>query len=106
MGVIAVLELDGRPVRLADPAGGTSNAAGDFDSLIPSAESRFSVLSKVDPYGDTQVARSDLAALGAELDLLVTEVSGGAELHGLLRLRALVEAARDAPAGVLRFIGD
>jgi len=55
MGVIAVLEIDGRPVRLADPAGGTFNAAGDFDSLIPSAESRFSVLSKVDPYGDLRL---------------------------------------------------
>jgi hypothetical protein len=106
MGVIAVLEIEDRPVRLPDPSGGTFNAAGDFDSLIPFAESKFSVLSKVDPYGDTQVARSDLAALRAEIDLLVKEVSGSAERHGLLRLRALVDAARDEPAGVLRFIGD
>jgi hypothetical protein len=49
MGVCAELIVRGRAVVLSDPAGGTFNAASDFDRLLPVAGRFFPVLAGIDP---------------------------------------------------------
>jgi hypothetical protein len=41
MGVRAELKVRGRPVTFADPSGGTFDAAGDFDHLVPAPMETF-----------------------------------------------------------------
>jgi hypothetical protein len=63
MGVYAVLEVRGRVVSVTDPSGGTCNAAGDFDRLLPVTDAALPVLSRVDPHGERRIPHADLAAV-------------------------------------------
>jgi hypothetical protein len=89
MGVCAELRVRGRAVVLSDPAGGTFNAAGDFDRLLPVSGKSFPILARIDLYGTVTVLSRDMAALVTEADLLLEQAQSGPERRGLLRLRAL-----------------
>jgi len=104
MDVRAELMANGRTVTLPDPSGGTFNAAGDLDRLLPVSGKTFPVLARVDPYGDATVASSDLVALASEVALLLKQAKQDPERHGLLRLQALALAGRGKPDAVIRFI--
>jgi hypothetical protein len=106
MGVHAELLVRGRPVVLTDPSGGTFNAAGDFDRLLPVSGTSFPILARVDPYGTVVVLGGDKAALVTEADLLLEQARTGPERRGLLRLRALAVAGQAEAGGVLQFTGD
>jgi hypothetical protein len=97
---------NGQAVTLADPSGGTFNAACDFDRLLPVSGKTFPVLARVDPYGDAIVASSDLVALASEVGLLLKQAKQGPERRGLLRLQTLALAGCGEPDAVIRFIGD
>jgi len=54
MGIHAELVLAGERVRrLPDPDGGSFDAAGDFDRLVPPTGHAFALLGRVDPHGET-----------------------------------------------------
>jgi hypothetical protein len=103
--IVAVLrdEHGNQQRGLPDPSGGTFDAAGDFDRLIPSDEGDCRLISYVDRYGDTMFNREQMADLLADLDQLRpnTEI----EERGLARLRRLAEECRDGVHLYLWFIG-
>jgi hypothetical protein len=98
--------MRGQVLVLADPSGGTFNAAGDFDRLLPVPGDDFPVLARVEPYSDVVISGTDLAALAFEAARLLKLADTGPEQRGLLRLRALAVAGQDEPDAELWFIGD
>jgi len=106
MGITAELRVHGRAVTLADPSGGTFNAAGDFDRLLPVTGDAFPVLARIDPFSDVVVLGTDLAALAAEAAQLLKRASDGPERRGLLRLRIMALAGQGQTGAELWFAGD
>jgi len=106
MGVRAQLKVRGQPLILADPSGGTFEAAGDFDRLLPASAANFPVLARVDPFGRTVISGADLAALAHEAGELLGQAVEGPEGRGLLRLRALALAGQDDPGAEMCLLGD
>jgi hypothetical protein len=106
MGIYAELKVCGRVVVLADPSGGTFNAAGDFDRLLPVPKDAFPVLARLEPYRNVVIPDTDLMALASEVARLLKRADAGPEHRGLLRLRALAVAGQGEPGAELRFVGD
>jgi hypothetical protein len=106
MGVYAVLEVHGQVVTVTDPSGGTCNAAGDFDRLLPVTDAGLPILSRIDPCGELRVPHADLDAVSTEAGILLGRAANGLERRGLLRLRALVSVGRSEPGAELLFVGD
>jgi hypothetical protein len=106
MGIQVELRLAGELVRaLPDPAGGSFDAAGDFDRLVPSRASECPLLGGVDPHGETCLDAAEMPALVAEIDLILRHARPGAEHRGLLRLRTMaLHCAQEQ--GSLVFSGD
>jgi hypothetical protein len=93
-------------MSVSDPSGGTCNAAGDFDRLIPVADAGLPILSRIDPYGELRVPHADLDAVSAEAGILMDRANNDLERRGLRRLRALASAGRAEPGAELLFVGD
>lgn len=106
MGLRAQLRIRGQPITLADPSGGTFEAAGDFDRLLPAPTEDFPVLRRLDPFGKTVISGADLAALAREAGQMLSHTVEGPERRGLLRLRALALAGQDGPGAEVCFLGD
>lgn len=106
MGIQVELRLAGRRVQaLPDPAGGSFDAAGDFNRLVPSGDAALALLSEVDRHGETCLGPGQMEPLIAEIDLLLEQARPGSEYRGLTRLRVMaLRCARDR--GELIFIGD
>jgi hypothetical protein len=106
MGIQAELVLAGERVRgLPDPDGGSFDAAGDFDRLVPPRGNAFALLGRVDPHGETWLGYGEMEQLIAEINLLLCDAMPGPEYRGLMRLRVL--AFRVAHEhGKLGFLGD
>ena len=103
---VRLLDDQGHPqLGLPDPAGGTFDAAGDFDRLLELRD-ELRVWSGVDPYAETRVTGSDATALLGELDHLDNAAHGGPERRGLARLRVMAERCRDDDRLALLFVGD
>lgn len=101
MGVRVILEFDGDVVTLPDPACGASNAAGDFDRLLPFA-SALPLRSRIDEHGDVEFSSSELDSVRDEASSLLDLARDGAR-RGLMRLVAL--ASHDSPrTGPLRLL--
>lgn len=75
-------------VTLPDPAGGASNAAGDFDRLLLFA-SALPLRSRIDEHGDVEFSSSELDSVRDEASSLMDLARDGAERRGLMRLVAL-----------------
>jgi hypothetical protein len=106
MGIQVELRVAGERIRaLADPGGGSFDAAGDFDRLIPPTDSAFSLLGEVDPHGETRLGVRDMAALVAEIDRLLRQARPGPEYRGLMRLRTMALCCSQE-LGELVFVGD
>jgi hypothetical protein len=105
MGVRAILEFDGDVVTLPDPAGGTFNAAGDFDRLLRFA-SALPLLSRIDEHGDVEFSYSELGSVRDEASSLLDLARDGAERRGLMRLVALASHGIRLPTSILRVAGD
>lgn len=109
MGVIVVLRRSsGEDVRgLPDPAGGTFDAAGDFDRwLSPPVDSELRALSLVDADGTTTLGSGQVALLLADVAHLLASDLKPTERRGLERLRALAERCAGDEELSLWFIGD
>lgn len=106
-------DRDGRPVRqLPDPAGGTFDAAGDFDRFIDDAYfgypegPRFSFLQSVDPYDDTEMSADAMPVLLHDLALAIPLAKEGPEKRGLLRLKVMAEFCAAHEGSSLLWRGD
>ncbi|MFI5732184.1 hypothetical protein ACIA49_18820 [Kribbella sp. NPDC051587] len=97
---------DGRAMRLPDPAGGTFDAAGDFDELLPADPAGYPLLSRVDSFGETVFVPADMDELLREIDRLLPTSHPGPQRRGLLRLRALAARCERSPGSIIRFVGD
>ena len=108
MGICAVLkgETGDRLRDLADPAGGTFEAAGDFDRVLPDADASFTLLRYIDRYGDTVFNTLQMPDLLADLDRLALMELTPVERRGLDRLRVMAERCRAEAHLYLWFIGD
>lgn len=102
----AVITLDGQVVRgIADPTGGTCDAAGDLDRLIPTNSG--GLLDEVDPHGDTSFGAWHTSRILAEVAALLNRTDlSGTEQRGLLRLQALAEYVVGDAQRSLCFRGD
>lgn len=106
MGTQVELQLAGEQVRaLQDPTGGFFDSAGDFDRLLRHQAGGSSLLSSVDPYGETRLGHREMQKLITEIDLLHEQATPGPERRGLVRLRTLAVLCGDQH-GQLLFIGD
>jgi hypothetical protein len=107
MGVDAVLRVHGqRVVGLPDPTGGTFDAAGDFDWLLPLNQDAYPVLSRIDLEGVADFGPSDMAAIVGEVERALTLASPGPKRRGVLRLQALAAHESATPGASLRVTGD
>jgi hypothetical protein len=105
VGVTVTLEVDGHVVTLPDPSGGTFNAAGDFDRLLPSATA-LPMLSRIDEHGDVRFSASELRSVCREASRLLTLARDGPERRGVMRLLALATYGSQVPRSALRIVGD
>jgi hypothetical protein len=104
----------GEAVRdLSDPAGGSFDAAGDFDRLLPQFGGRprppsvgYKLFQYVDPYGNTVFNRPQMADLLDDIGRASRLEMTSRERRGLERLRVMAEGARDSVHLYLWFIGD
>lgn len=101
-----ITTLDGEVVRgIADPTGGTCDAAGDLDRLIPTNSGGF--LDEVNPHGDVSFGAWHTKRILAEVAALLDRIDlSGTEQRGLLRLRALAEYVVEGAHRSLCFRGD
>jgi hypothetical protein len=107
MGVDAVLHVNGqRVVGLPDPSGGTFDAAGDFDRLLPLSKGAYPVLSRIDPDGVADFGPPDMAAIVREVESALALTSTDRERRGLLRMKALAVYGSLTPGALLRVTGD
>ncbi len=108
VGVVVVLEADGHNVTVADPSGGTCDAAGDFDRLLPLDAEAYPIpiLGRIHPWAQFAYDARDMAAMVPEIDQLLAAARVGVERRGLLRLRALALHGQDQPGSRLLIIGD
>ena len=100
------MEVGGSTMTVADPSGGTCDAAGDFDRLLPLDAEDYPVLSRIDPHGDVELGTSAVRAALPEIDRLLAAARDGIERRGVLRLHALATQGSRIPASRLTFIGD
>jgi hypothetical protein len=107
MGVCAVVvDREGRHVRgLTAPAGGTFDAAGDFDRLLDRVPAAV-IWSSIDPHADTVLTQAQAAALLRELPGVAELAEHGPERRGLTRLAILAALCESDVTVTLRFIGD
>jgi hypothetical protein len=90
---------------LPDPFGGTFNASGDFDRLVPNTNAI--LLRYVDQYGDTAFNHLQMEDLLRDLRRLTyRDDLKPTERRGLDRLRVMAERCRDESHLYLWFIGD
>ncbi len=102
-----VLRVGGDPVvGLPDPTGGTFDAAGDFDRLLPLAPDAFPVLSRIDPEGVAEFGPSEMAAIVDEANRALALAVAGPERRGVLSLQALAAHGTRIPLATLRITGD
>lgn len=108
MGVEAYLRTEsGEAIRgLPDPAGGTFDAAGDFERLIPYEDRSFRLLCYVNPYGDTVFNTVQMEDLLGDLERLAALNPKPIEKRGLDRLRVISERCRSEPHEYVWFVGD
>jgi hypothetical protein len=89
---------DGTLIRgLADPAGGTFDAAGDFDPLIGRGAG-YRLLQAVDPGGGEYGAVFDAAQMDdllSDIDLAMSRAALPVEQRGLQRLRVMAVRCRE-----------
>jgi len=109
VGICVVLEsLTGELVNdLPDPAGGTFDAAGDFDRLLEAPDLVGAMpWSLLDPMGEVFLDRSQMRALLEQLATVSATARPGPEARGLTRLVTLAVRCRDHEGLRLRASGD
>ena len=103
---VELLDEMGGPVReTPDPAGGTFNAAGDFDTLLD-LPGPWQMWSGIDRYADTDLDHTQAALLLADLTRIRPLARTGIETRGLDRLATLARICAQSPGYTLRFHGD
>jgi hypothetical protein len=107
VGVSAVvIDGDGRQlVRIDDPAGGTFDAAGDFDRLLDRVPDAI-IWSTIDPDDTTTFGNVQAASLLRELPAVARLAREGSEQRGLARLAVLARLCASDDRATLRFVGD
>jgi hypothetical protein len=107
MGVQVYLHEGTTPIRrLADPAGGTFDAAGDFDQLLPTGDTAFPILGRIDPHDDLELGQAAMADLIDEIDRLLPIARTDHERRGLQRLRTLADLCSRTDNRTLIVTGD
>ena len=89
-----------------DPSGGTFDAAGDLDRVLPVADSSFALLKYVDPDGCAVFNSLQMPDLQNDLDRLAALDLAPIERRGLERLRVMADLCRSGSNLYLRFLGD
>ena len=105
----------GEVVRgLDDPAGGTFDAAGGIDGLLPLAPELplppsaelFTLLRYVDPYGDTVFNQPQMVDLLSDIEVAARSELTAIQRRGLDRLRVMAKRCKGSAHLYIWFIGD
>jgi hypothetical protein len=99
---------------LEDPAGGTFDAAGDFDGFLPPAAELppppaanvCTLLRYVDSYGDTVFNQCQMDDLLHDIEIAARLNLTPDQRRGLDRLRVMAQRCRDSVHLYVWFIGD
>jgi hypothetical protein len=105
VGVVAFLEVGGQGATLADPSGGSFDAAGDFGRLLPFFRS-LSMLGRIDEHGSVRFTPAELFRVRDEASGLLHLTRDGPERRGLMRLIALADRGSQLPGSILHVVGD
>jgi hypothetical protein len=101
-----VLDASGKELRgFPDPAGGTFDAAGNFDRLV-GCDAALAVWSLVDPDRELRLTQEQSRSLIAEIAVLLDLSKAGPERRGVDRLRVLAERSSTDATLSLVFRGD
>jgi hypothetical protein len=103
--VVTLEDAEGNVLTVPDPNGGTCDAAGDFDGLLP-FDQRFPVLATIDPDGETVLDASHMAGLRADLAAVSDFVREERARRGLARLEALAKRCAEQNDLAIHFRGD
>jgi hypothetical protein len=96
---------EGTPIRgIADPSGGTFDAAGDFDRFIGSPT--LPTLGSIDPYADTTLVSPEMPGLLHDIQVALGSAREGPEVRGLMRLESLARHCQEDLSTHLVFVGD
>lgn len=108
MGIVVLSkENEGHQLgRLPDPAGGTFDAAGDFDRLLSLTEDGYPQWSTIEPHTTTVMASCAMPALLDDLSALRHLAGNSHERRGLARLVIMAEQCRERSNLSLWFVGD
>jgi hypothetical protein len=79
---VVLIDADGRPQTLRDPAGGTFDGAGDFDRLIGMDAQLLRMWSSLYAEEDWTFEEDDLEGLLQDLDVLESRAIPGAGSGG------------------------
>lgn len=110
--VAELLDPDGQVVRgMEDPAGGTFDAAGDFDDLLPLVASQdhgasCQVVGSVDPDAVLDVRSNQMDDLLMDIIAMAELATNPRARRGLDRLRVMAERCKQAQGTRIRFVGD
>jgi len=110
--VIELVAEDGSAVHgLADPSGGTFDAAGDFQRFVDETSlleaEDLPRLRSLDAYAAAQeLLPTDMPDLITDIEACLVVAKPGSEMRGLLRLRVLADLCATNPASRLRSCGD
>jgi hypothetical protein len=105
VGIVVTVEVEGQPLTVPDPSGGSCTAAGDFDALLPLGAT-YPMLSRIDPYDEVVFTVAEMVAVADEADRAVALASHDQERRGLLRLGALARHGSRISGALLRVQGD
>lgn len=83
-----------------------SDAAGDFDRLLPLRADVFPMLSRIDPVGGTDFGPSEMTAIVHEAEMALALTKTGPERRGVLRLQVLAAHGTGIPLATLRIARD
>jgi hypothetical protein len=104
--VVTLVDSAGREAfNFADPAGGSFDAAGDFDRLI-GQNGDWLVWGAVEEHGVTTLDSEKAKHLLKDLSRLVDQASDGPERRGLDRLAVMTADCAADPGASLVFHGD
>lgn len=113
--VVELRRTSGEVIRgLPDPAGGTFDAAGDFDRLLPQApvlhrvvpDRPYALLDSIDPYGETIFGSENMVGLIADIDEACQYDLTARERRGIERLRVMATRCSESDGLIVVFLGD
>ena len=98
-------------IELQSPEGATIETLDDADDVLHRTlpyydDATFSLLRKVDWYGDTEFQASQMSVLLEELDRVMPKAVGPEQVAFMQKLKQIAATCASMPGSTLKFFGD